>query len=86
MGGLEIYFRSDLAQNIQSAAQFAARVYVGSGGRNPDYLKGILDMAENQATQYGLYWPDMLHNIRAGLGEDALRVLEPTLLQLETGC
>ena len=74
-----IYYRSDLAQSIQAALILSSQVYCNGGGRNPEFVSGMLTMAEHYAHQYGLNWGSILHNVREALDADALSVLDRSL-------
>ena len=85
MVGLAIYQRSDLAKSIEAGLRLALRTYVANGGTNVEHLRGVFAFAEQQATQYGLSWPDLLHNVRQSLGVDVMEMLEPAWPVLEAG-
>jgi len=56
---LDVYFPPDIAHGIMCSVLAMYRAHVANGATNPDWFKGVLDMAESQALLYGLPWPTM---------------------------
>jgi len=73
---LDVYYRSDVAQQITSTLISMLTTAQAHGGGNVEYLRGAWDFARAQAVSYGIAWSGLVDELRAVLEDDARAVLD----------
>ena len=80
---LEVYSPEDVDRSLVAALCLAVKVYVANGGTNTEHLRGMFDLAEHQAEQYGLSWSGILERVRRSLSVQVLAAVAAAWPQLE---
>ena len=66
-------------RGIMATTIMALSVYVSGGGHNTEFVRGILAHGQAQAMLYGLDWPGIVTECKAGLGADVGGLLDAAL-------
>ena len=77
---LDLYGQTNIERGLLSSLIMALATYAANDGRNTEHVVGVLDHAHAQAVLYGLSWPAIVHECKAGLNAGARELLDVVLL------
>ena len=71
----DVYFARDVRAHILAGVVLVIRCARRQGG-DPQYIAGVLALAEHNALSVGLDWPEVLDLARAELGTDLGQLID----------